>query len=356
MSRVENAVSEPEAAASTESPENAARWMRRLWIVVGVFVAIGVARSVQVGIMWVDPRGAWGLLRLAYTIVLFGIFVLLDGWLRTARPRTWAGVRATVQLKWTRRRLALAWGALAAYHVTYMAYHNLKSWVVFLPSQDEKLLEWDRWLFGGRSIHELMHSFFGTNDFSAYLIRDWYEIFGTFVILAFPAAVVFAARIRDALVCITAFCWVWILGTACYYLIPSQGPFWSAPEEFTALPHMSIQDTQAKYAQQRLDMLANPHGDGLYAQISAFASLHVGVTAVILGVAWWYGMKKTTIFMSIFLAGTMVATVYLGWHFFVDVPAGLFIAWLSWWLAPRTLGVRGRPKTLELDAGVPERL
>src|SRR3954452_7406088 len=99
-------------------------------------------------------------------------------------------------------------------------------------------------------------------------------------------------------------------------------------------------------------LLANPHGDGLYAQISAFASLHVGVTAVILGVAWWYGMRRTTIFMTIFLAGTMIATVYLGWHFAVDVPAGLAIAALAWWLGPRTVGVRRRPRA---GLGLPRR-
>ena len=46
--------------------------------------------------------------------------------------------------------------------------------------------------------------------------------------------------------------------------------------------------------------------------------------------------------MPMFLAGTLVATVYLGWHFFVDDVAGLAIAALAWWLAPRTVGVRRR--------------
>jgi len=49
--------------------------------------------------------------------------------------------------------------------------------------------------------------------------------------------------------------------------------------------------------------------------------------------------------LAVFLAGTAVATIYLGWHFAVDIPAGLLIAALAWGLAPLTVGVRRRPVT-----------
>ena len=148
---------------------------------------------------------------------------------------------------------------------------------------------------------------------------------------------------RDAYVGIAAFVWVWILGTATYYLILSLGPFHAEPGDFAGLPHMMIQDTQARYMAQHDYLLAHPHADDAFAQVAAFASLHVGVTATILGLAWWHRLRRTTIALGVFLAGTMVATVYLGWHFAVDIPAGLGIAALAWWLAPRTVGVRRRP-------------
>jgi uncharacterized membrane protein YfcA len=94
---------------------------------------------------------------------------------------------------------------------------------------------------------------------------------------------------------------------------------------------------------QRDHLLAYPHAGDAFAQISAFASLHVGVTATILGLAWWHRLHRTTFALAVFLTGTMVATVYLGWHFAVDVPAGIAIAALAWWLAPWTVGVRRRP-------------
>ena len=104
---------------------------------------------------------------------------------------------------------------------------------------------------------------------------------------------------------------------------------------------MPIQDTQAQYLAQRDHLLAHPHAADAFAQISAFASLHVAVTAAILGLAWWHRLRRTTVVLAVFLAGTCVATVYLGWHFAVDVPAGLLIAALAWVLGPLTVGVRG---------------
>lgn len=42
--------------------------------------------------------------------------------------------------------------------------------------------------------------------------------------------------------------------------------------------------------------------------------------------ARYYGLRRTTWVLAIFLAGTIVATVYLGWHFVVDDIAGVLIA------------------------------
>jgi membrane-associated phospholipid phosphatase len=100
---------------------------------------------------------------------------------------------------------------------------------------------------------------------------------------------------------------------------------------------------------QRAYLLAHPHAPDAFAQVAAFASLHVGVTAVILGLAWWHRLRRTAIVLGVFLAGTMVATVYLGWHFAVDLPAGLFIAALAWVLGPLTVGVLHRPPAARPD-------
>ena len=333
---------EHETEASTDTSRT--EWVRaaRLWAVVLAFTAVAVARSLQVDVPFRDPHHAWFLGRIVKTLVLFVVLVLVDSVVRSGWPVRPARVWQTLRGRWTPARVALIWVALLAYHATYLVYHNLKSWDVFNSPRDQMLLDWDRWLFFGHSPAVLLHDLLGEHT-AAHVLLTWYELFPPLVTLAFPAAAVLSSRVRDAYAGIAALVWVWILGTASYYLIPSLGPFHSAPEEFTGLPHLSFKTTQATYIAQRDYLLTNPHAGDAVAQVSAFASLHVGVTATILGLAWWHRLRRTTIVLSVFLVGTMLATVYLGWHFAVDVPAGLAIAALAWILGPLTVGVRHRP-------------
>jgi hypothetical protein len=317
------AVQEADARGLDTTGDGHSDWWRavRLWAVVAVFVAVGVARSVQVGIPFRDPGGAFLVTRVALTLAIFVGLVAVDGLLRTRRPRTARAVWTTVRARWTPRRLALAWAALLAYHATYFTYHNLKSWDVLEAPRDALLTAWDQWLFLGHSPAVLLHDLLGQHA-AAWVLMVWYETFPTLVVVAFPAAVVLPTRMRDAYAAIAAFVWTWILGTATYYAIPSLGPFHAEPGDFAGLPHMMIQDTQARYLAQRDHLLAHPQAADAFAQVSAFASLHVAMTAAILGLAWWHRLRRTTIVLAVFLAGTMVATVYLGWHFAVDLPAG----------------------------------
>ena len=153
-----------------------------------------------------------------------------------------------------------------------------------------------------------------------------YESFPTLVTVAFVAAVVFADRLRDGMVFLASAIWVWIFGVGSYYLVPSLGPFDNVPQDFAGLPHTIVTRTQALYLGQRTDLLADPSRHDAFAQISAFASLHVGVTTVIVLMLAYYRFRRTALVMSVYLALTIVATVYLGWHFFVDDVAGLAIA------------------------------
>jgi len=105
-----------------------------------------------------------------------------------------------------------------------------------------------------------------------------------------------------------------------------------------------IQDTQARYMGQRAHLLAHPALPDAFAQVSAFASLHIGITAFLLLMARYYRMRRTTVFMSLFLLGTLVATVYLGWHFAVDDVAGLVIAVVAVRLGTWMIYPHGRPE------------
>jgi hypothetical protein len=217
---------------------------------------------------------------------------------------------------------------LVAYFVVYLCYRNLKSWDVFRAPRDAMLERWDHWLFLGHSPAVLLHDLLG-QDVAARVLTDLYESFSNVVTLALVAALAFTPTVRSAYVFVVSAMWAWILGVGTYYLIPSLGPFHQSPQDFAGLTRTSIQSTQAQYVAQRDQLLAHPHAADGFAQISAFASLHCAMTFLIFLMARWYGLRALSWIAGLFFACTVVATVYLGWHFAVDDLAGILIAWVA---------------------------
>lgn len=305
------------------------RWLVAFWAVVVAFAVVAVLGSVRAGVPIRDPGGVWFTRRILVSIVLFALLALVDAYRRTdAGDRS---VRRTVEVlraRWPRRRLLVAGTGLTGYWVVYASYRNLKSWVAFEEPQDAMLLRWDRWLFLGHSPAGLLHDLLGV-QLSAYVLIAIYQSFTTLVRLAVVAAVVFPTRVKDGYVFLASAVWVWILGVGSYYLIPSLGPFTSDPGQFADLPRTIVTETQARFLAERAAFLADPGAAGALNQVSAFASLHVAVTCMMLLTARYYGLRWTSRFMTVFLIGTVLATVYVGWHFVVDDVAGLVIAVVS---------------------------
>ncbi len=335
----ETGADEPRTGPADVEPDLS--WVWRLWAVVAVFFVITLVRSWQVDIPLRDVHGSILRSRVAISFAVFVGAVLVDVAWRTPRPgwslpAAWAVLRA----RWTPRRVALLWSGLLAYHLVYFSYHNLKSWDVFNSPRDDLLTRMDRWLFLGHSPAVLLHDLLG-QDVATWVLMVWYESFPTIVTISFVAIPVLATRMRQGYVFLASMIWVWILGVACYYAIPSLGPFDDEPQIFAGLPETIVSRTQVLYMAQRAHLLADPAAPDAFAQVSAFASLHVGVTAVITGMLLYYGFRRLFAVMMVYLAGTIVATVHLGWHFFVDDIAGLLIAGLAIALGHYTIHPRG---------------
>ena len=223
-----------------------------------------------------------------------------------------------------------------AYFVVYLSYRNLKSWDVLLTQRDAMLQRWDRALFFGHTPAVLLHDLLG-EDLAARLLTDLYESFSWLVTFALVAALAFTPTVRQAYVFVVAAMWAWIIGVGSYYLIPSLGPFHEVPEAFAGLRRTSIQSTQERYLEQRAHLLAHPQAHDAFAQISAFASLHCALTCLVWLAARYYGLRILSWVAFAFLVGTMLATVYLGWHFAVDDVAGIAIAWVAFQLGKLTV-------------------
>lgn len=316
-------------APDAATPAREWGWVLRVLALVVAFALVTIARSRQVDIPFRDPHGKLFTSKIVSTAQTLLIAVVIDvvvRWLRARRQGT--SLWQTARARWTPYRIGMIAGALVAYQVVYLCYRNLKSWDVFRAPQDDMLLRWDRWLFFGHSPAVLLHDLLG-EDLAARLLTDLYESFSTLVTLALVAALAFTPTVRSAYVFVVSAMWAWILGVGSYYLIPSLGPFHAAPAEFSGLTRTSIQRTQEAYVVQRDHLLADPHAHDAFAQISAFASLHCALTFLIFLMARYYGLRWLSWVAGLFLVGTLLATVYLGWHFAVDDVAGLALAWVS---------------------------
>jgi len=296
-----------------------------VWLTVLAFGAVAVAWSQHVGVGFKDPGGRMFSGKFTYSLSALAIALIADLVWQWWRSRRTQGLGETLARRWTPERLLLIVSGLLAYHLVYFSYRNLKSWDAFNTPRDDWLLDLDRRIFAGHSPAVLLHDLLGTHT-SAYVLMVVYKSFTYLTATSVVIALAFGRTVRRAYVFLVAAMWTWILGTASYYLIPSLGPFASAPTEFTGLPHTSITDTWAEYLSQRDAFLADPTAPDSFVSISAFASLHTGFTALVCLMAFYYGHKWLGAALAVYLVAIMVSTVYWGWHFTLDDLAGLVIA------------------------------
>ena len=334
-----------ETPARDDVPPREWGWVLRVLALVVAFAVVTYLRSRQVDVPLRDPHGKLFSAKILSTLETLLVFVAVDIVVRWLRGRAGgATLWRTARTRWTPYRIGMIALALVSYQVVYLCYRNLKSWDVFRTPQDDLLLRWDRWLFFDHSPAVLLHDLLG-RDFAARFLTDWYEAFSTLVTLALVGALAFTPTVRSAYVFVVSAMWAWIIGVGSYYLIPSLGPFHAAPAEFAGLTPTSIQTTQATYVEQRAHLLAHPEVHGAFAQISAFASLHCALTMLIFLMARYYGLRVLSWAAAVFLAGTLLATVYLGWHFAVDDIAGIAIAWAAVQLGKITVNGTWRSPT-----------
>jgi membrane-associated phospholipid phosphatase len=317
-------------------------WWAGIWVIAAAFGVVTAVKSEAIGIPLRDPNGSMFRGRLTSALVLFAAFAIVDVAVRTARRGL--SRRALVDAareRLTAVRLALIAAGLLAYQLIYVCYRNLKSWDSFNTPRDADLLAFDKWVFFGHSPAVLLHDLFG-EDAAAHILAAIYDSFSTLVMVAMVAALVFLKRIRDGYVFVTAGAILWILGVTAYYLVPTIGPFWSAPNEFSGLSRTAVTSQQETYLVERAHLLHNPEAGDAFASLSAFASLHTAFTFLILLAAYVYGLRALSAVLALYFVGVVIATIYFGWHFVVDDVAGAALAALALYLGRLVIYPRGR--------------
>jgi hypothetical protein len=299
-------------------------------------VATGIAGVPLRDPGWVTVR------RLSTAVVIVLAFVLVDAVVRARRPSPRAIGRA-LRARWTRHRIAAVALALLCFHVTYLAYRNIKSVAPLLrPGDvfDARLMDLERSLFGGRDPGVLLHDLLGTGA-SAHALSGVYMLFFTFIPVVLAAGLVFAPDLRAGLHLATALSLTWLLGAGSYLILPSIGPFHWDPAAFASLPITPVRELQDALISQRGLFLGNPDAPGAAQSIGAFASLHTAICVTALfGAHVLRAPRILTALLWVMAILTVVATVYFGWHYLLDDIGGIVIAMLALAIARALDGFR----------------
>ncbi len=300
-------------------------------IAVATTIAALIAASAA-GVSFRDPDNVAALYVLEVGAGV-ALLVGLDIFLRARRltgtrwpPRS--AMAAVRRERWTARRAGVVAIAIVAFYASYLAYRNLKSTIPFLrPDElfDVQLADIDRAMFLGNDPAELLHGLLGTG-IAAHIISTFYIAFIVFLPLSLGVALVFAERLRAALFYAAALGLNWIIGAATYFLLPALGPIYFYPQWFAGLPHTETARLQDLLMSDRIAFLADP-ATGTPQAIAAFVSLHISISCTALLASYLFGLgRRLKQALWIWLGITAVATVYLGWHYFIDDIAGVFVA------------------------------
>jgi PAP2 superfamily protein len=309
-------------------------------LVAALTVLVALICTGHAGMTFRDPDNV-----AAKYVLMVGAAIVLLVWLDIARGsgRRWPSrpaMRAVRRRRWTRGRCAAVAVGMLSFYVAYLAYRNLKATLPLLSDHlyDNGLADADRLLFAGHDPAALLHGLLGTGV-SAHVLSTIYAGFIVFLPLSLAIALVFAEDVRASLVYAAALSINWILGIASYFLLPSLGPVYAYSEKFSSLPYTEATRLQDMLLDQRVAFLAHPNA-AIPQAIAAFASLHIAMSFTALLTARRLGASRLLIrALWTWLILTTVATVYLGWHYFLDDAAGVLIGGAALALAQALSGV-----------------
>ena len=325
-------------------------------LVAAVTALAAIIATSEAGVPLRDPSGV-SARRFFIALGLVIALMALDVLIRSGRlPPRLADLRRAWDERWTPARLGIVVCSVVSFYVTYFAYRNLKSVVPLLRPDvnfDRELGDLERSVFAGSDPAQLLHSLFGTG-LAAHVLSTIYGLFFLFVPLSVAFALVFLPKLQAGLFYVTAQSINWTLAAASYFLLPSLGPVYAEPANFADLPTTAVTHLQTLLLDQRTEFLRDPAAAGSAQSIGAFASLHVSIffTAALATQLLQLGRVVKIVVWSLF-ALTVLATIYLGWHYVLDVVGGLVIAVSALALARVLTGIDPRAVTRRLPAPNP---
>jgi len=292
-----------------------------------------------------DPDSVAGptYLRLPAIIAICFLTDVMPRALRRARDAGGFGraFGVVVRERWDRSRLQLVAIGLGSWYVTYVAFRNLKSMLPLVQPNtlwDETFADLDQALMLGNDPAMLLHDLLG-RGLAAHVMSFVYIAWLVFIPISLAAALVWTRDVKRGMWYITAVGVDWVLGITLYYVFPTVGPIYAEPEIFTGLAETHSSRLADLMLEERAQVIADPFGADIVQNIAAFASLHVAITVTAVLIAQRVGlgvwMRRA---LWAFLGLTVLATVYLGWHYMLDAVGGFVVGAIAMYVGALATG------------------
>ncbi len=301
-----------------------------LSVTVGA-TAIYFSQDLNVGLK--DPEGFLGpaYIRLPLLgLLLFAAGIIPQAIHRYGVRNTFSGVRTIMRNEWTLGRVGYAATGMVSFYICYVSYRNLKSYLPELTDtiHDRALLELDHILFFGNNPAEVLHSALGTTV-AAQVLAALYVLYLPVVPITVAAVLVLHRDVTVGAWYATAVSLNWVLGVVSYYSLPTLGPAFYEPQRFADLPENGATQLQMSLLRGAFGFREDPQGDKIFG-IAGFASLHVSVVFTLALFLHYAGIARAIRYTAwIYLGFTVLATLYLGWHYIADDIGGLAIGGIA---------------------------
>jgi hypothetical protein len=291
-----------------------------------------------------DPESAAGptYVRLPAILLLAFLTDVVPRALSRARPLRQFGsaFRVVTLERWPVEHVRFVLLGLGSWYLTYVAFRNLKSYVPFVRSDlmDHQLDRLDRTLLFGHDPAVALHQLLGIG-IAAHVLSAVYVAWIALVPVSLAAALVWSRNVSAGCWYVTAVAVDWVLGVVTYFAVPTVGPVYARPQVFSPLPVTDTSRLQAAMWTDRLRVLRNPFTTDAVQTIAAFASLHVGILVTACVIAQLLGLHPLVRWaLWAFLALTVLATIYLGWHYLTDALGGAVLGATGAWIAALATG------------------
>jgi membrane-associated phospholipid phosphatase len=227
---------------------------------------------------------------------------------REAHAESGPGLREFVRPYW---EIVRDWFPFLVILMMYYSLWGDATHLLVTTDRDQDLIAWDQRLFGFQASVAMQR-------FISPPLTAWMEFAYTFHLLNIPLVACFIylrrarARFREMMVGVLVVTFLGVLG---YLLVPAIGPIYTLRDQYTVplsqpLAAINRQIEFMDYARILRDV---------------FPSLHVGISFVV----WMYAYRNSRRLFWILaplILSLWVSTVYLRYHYLVDVLAGLILA------------------------------